>query len=167
MRMTYKQVFYSLRSALEIEVSKNGVFFTIAENNGKNSENQITYNWEKKSVAKISSDELCNLLEGLQAFREDSALYEKLAIKLNGDDKYKNFQFVHKTEKAEIRTGWNVFKDKINYIIYNKNSNTTKSYRLQNINIARVEKFLDYIINISFHYDAIDTAESILNKKKG
>lgn len=155
MKLVYKQVFYSSTSALEVELSKNGIFFSIANCLGKNENNNFTYNWKEKNISKISCSELCHLLEGLQAFRLGKEYYEEKSLELN-NGKYKNYQFPHKSKKGTARIGWQLYDTRIQYIIKNDRSSF---YTVQTIDIAKLERFLEYLINMSFHFNAVDSAE--------
>ncbi|MEK7433670.1 MAG: hypothetical protein AABZ74_11105 [Cyanobacteriota bacterium] len=159
--LVYKQIFYSSYSALEVELTKNGIFFSIANCIGKNENGNFTYDWKQKNISKISISELCHLLEGLRAFRISKTEYEEKALKLN-NGKYKNYQFPHKNKKGDARIGWQLYENKIQYIIKNEKNST---YTVQNMDISKIEHFLEYIINMSFSYDAIQDAQYSLDKE--
>ena len=156
MRLTYKQVFYSSYSALEVELSKNGIFFCIANCIGKNENGNFTYDWKQKNISKMSVSELCHLFEGLKAFREGKEVYEEKALKLN-NGKYKNYQFPHKSKNGDCRVGWNLYENKLQFIIKNR---TNSFYTVQNMDISKLEHFLGYIINMAFNYDTMKNAEN-------
>lgn len=158
--LVYKQIFYSSSSALEVELSKNGIFFSIANCLGKNENGNFTYDWKQKNISKLSVSEVCHLLEGLQAFRLGKAEYEEKALKVN-NGKYKNYQFPHKNKKGDARIGWQLYENRIQYIIKNDKSSF---YTVQMIDIAKLEKFLDYIVTMSFSCDAIQDTQYSIDK---
>jgi len=162
MMLTYKQVFYSGKSAFEVELSKNGIFCTIADCIGKNENGNLTFDWKKKSTAKMSISELAHLSEGLKAFRHSSDFYFQKAQKLTGDSKYKNYQFIHKSNNGTGRIGWNCYDSKLSFVI-NFPSND-KKYLVQEQDIARLDKFMTYIVDKAFEFDAFELAEKVFSK---
>lgn len=162
MQLVYKQTFYSSYSALEVELSKNGIFFCIAPCIGKNENGNFTYDWKKKNISKISISELCHLLEGLKAFRVSKEEYEDKALRLN-NGKYKNYQFPHKSKNGDARIGWNLYENKLQYIIKNR---ANSFFNIQTMDISKLEYFIGYIINTAFSYSAIQNAENIFKNEE-
>jgi hypothetical protein len=171
------QVFYSAKSALEIELSKNGIFFTIAPFKEKK-DGFLCYNWKEKAISKISISELCHLLEGLKYFRDTPETYVFYAQKLFGKN-YQNYQFCHKNKKGQIiMVGWQLFTLKSKDNCNNRNAEIEEDVRLQYVikpqggqqcfftiqkqDIARLQAYLEYIKNQSFYYSDLLQEQEII-----
>ncbi len=159
-KITNKQIFYSSNSAFEVELSKNGIFFSIAPLKEKK-QNINYYNWKEKAISKISLSELCNLLEGLKHFRETEDTYTAFAQFLFGE-KYRNYQFVHKNPKRpELlkMVGWNNSNGSLQFVIRTfkgKENLGTVFFTLQKMDMAKLQMFLEYLVEQAFNYDAFD-----------
>jgi len=159
-KITNKQIFYSSSSAFEVELSKNGIFFSIAPLKEKK-QGVNYYNWKEKAISKISLSELCNLVEGLKHFRETEDTYTAFAQFLFGE-KYKNYQFCHKNPKRpELlkMVGWNNSNGVLQFVIRTfkgKENLGTVFFSLQKMDMAKLQRFLDYLVEQAFNYDAFD-----------
>lgn len=182
-KLTHKVVLYSTLSAIEIELSKNGIFVGIAKSQGKNENGNITFDWKQKRTAKLSSSELAWFLEGLQTFRlQGKAKYEAKAETLT-KGKYKNIQFPHVNKKnIKSTVGLSTYNESIQFIInYPSSSGTPKSqtapdvsknddrmfFGFSMIDMPKVERFMAFILEQSFYYDSIDNAQYSLKGSGG
>lgn len=165
-KLNYKQVFYSTASAMEVELSKNGIFISLAPPKFQKNENgNQEYRWTEKSISKLSLNELCHLSEAIKAYRFGKEMYEEAAMKLmNG--KYKNYQFVHKTEKGTSYCGFSLYGDRLQYVIKRQGDKSKDMFfNIHIMDIVRLEKFFDFLINQAFYFNALETAQSILDSK--
>lgn len=166
-KLSYKQVFYSTASAMEVELSKNGIFVSLAPPKFQKNENgNQEYRWQDKSISKLSLNELCHLSEAIKAFRFGIEMYEDGAKNLTAG-KYKNYQFVHKSKTKGISyCGFNLYGEKLQYIIRRANDKTKDMYfNIHIMDIVRLEKFFDFIINQAFYFNALETAQNIIDNK--
>ena len=155
--MKYKQHFYGSKAALYTELSESGVFFEIAQaTEYKN--NLPVFDWDNKKIAKLAISELCHLSDSLKSYRSDVHLYLSYAQKLNSQkSKYKNVQFIHKTLKGMTRVGWHVAEHKAGMSFIIDNFGSQFYYKLNEIDIARLDRWLDFLINQAFTFFAYDS----------
>lgn len=148
------QVFYSGKSAMLLEITRNGIFLVIAPAKGKNENNNMTFNWQNAKTSKMSISELTWIKKGLEVFFKDGeAEYKKEGIKLSKNEKYANIQFVHVTPKSEKRVGLEAYNNSLSFVIVDKTG--TQKYYIQSIDIYRLIEFLSKLIDTAFMYESL------------
>lgn len=140
--ITISQVFYSGRAALQIELSKNGIFFTLAPALQKNEDGNMTYNWKEKITKKFSISETILIKKALiTLFEEGIEAYQKLGFFISNNSKYCNMQFIHVTAKGESRMGleaYSTFFD-VKKVIDNKIYFDLPSFSLKEGDLIKVK----------------------------
>jgi hypothetical protein len=145
-----QQVFYGSKFALQLSVSRNGIFAEMAPC-VKMFEK---YDWDKKQTIKLSIDEICNIifaLESLNKYGEQG--YLRAAAKICGkDDKgndRKNMQFIHVPSKGTtVRFGLNYYNGVLSFVLNKKGLD--HSFVIAPQIAFRFEKFLNLMVHISF-----------------
>lgn len=161
--INHSQIFYSGRAALEVQLTRNGIFFIIAPSLQKNEAGNMTYNWEKKITTKFSISETILIKKALIAFFEGGTeAYKKIGLFISGNEKYSNMQFQHVTAKSEIRVGLEVYNDKISFGVFKQNGESLK-YPIQNMDYWRLVEFLEYIAKQAFYYESALIEEERIN----
>lgn len=166
MLTTQTQVFYSGRSALSLEISRNGIFAVLAPSLQKNENGHMTFNWKEARITKLSISEITYLKEGIKAYyKEGEEAYKKLATFLFGKEEYKNVQFIHVTAKGQKRVGLDSFGG-LSFIV-SEGKNNVLRYPIQRMDLFRLLEFLDKLIDLGFYYESIIANEermTALNK---
>lgn len=166
MLTTQTQVFYSGRSALSLEISRNGIFAVLAPALQKNDNGHMTFNWKEARITKLSISEITYLKEGIKAYyKEGEDAYKKLATFLFGKEEYKNVQFIHVTAKGQKRVGLDSFGG-LSFIV-SEGKNNVLRYPIQRMDLFRLLEFLDKLIDLGFYYESIIANEermTALNK---
>jgi hypothetical protein len=94
-----KQTFYSNKSALNIEHSKNGLFVEVAPLL-KVEEDIKYYDWENKKIVLLSVDEALVMAESIQIYIHRGAeAFHSFCQTIFRNPKYKNLVFVHDKSK--------------------------------------------------------------------
>lgn len=153
------QKFYSNNSALGLELSKNGVFVILAkikerhttEKNGQYG----TYDWENKLTVKLSVGELCNFSVALKVFQSGGPeAFTKHCQRFFNNERYKTFVIVHDATNGKVYTGFKLYikEGQSPRLIYEtKTEKDTIGHLFSPSDLPRLEKFLDYLINMCFH----------------
>lgn len=161
---TYLDVYYSTYTAMQIELSKNGFFITLAPaNHQKNEKGNITFNWSQKVVSKMSIAEIAHLKKAVKYYSDDVEYFKAGAQRLF--EKYTNYLFIHKSMSSKIQTGLCLYGDSLQYVIRNlDDKKKDKFFNISMIDIARLEEFLDFIIKAYYHQKALIATQKILDR---
>lgn len=150
----YIQKFYTKKTALELELSENGIFVTLAPAKGTNENGNTTFDWDSKLLAKASISEIVAISDFIKIFREGGQdLFTKECQKFFGNQKYRNLLFIHDISKRN--------SDKKGYLKFGLNGGSMLSFLLErsgakithplfSSEIGRCQRFLDFIVQKSF-----------------
>lgn len=142
-----QQLFYSRSAALQIDINRRGVYFSLAPSKGDKSK---AYDWNKKFNTKLGISELCNILQALQVFRQrGEELYIKYCQSFFGEEKYKNMVFTHSVDNRVSMVGLNAYQGKISFFI-NRGKGQEYKFWIPQTDRLRLEKFIDFAINKAF-----------------
>lgn len=163
----YYQSFFSGMCFLSVELSHKGIFFTIV-NKPKGAKK---FDWPGRKTAKFSISELTHLSEGLEIYRnQGEEAYKKRAMLFSisekfpaGNPKFTNIQFIHKTEKGSTRAGFNLYNGDLYFII---NDGANFQYKIQFIDLARLDKYLKFLVNQAFEVYAQKMFDERMEKIK-
>lgn len=163
------KVFYSTASAMQIELSKNGFFVTIAKAKlNKNTNGNTTFDWTggpaTKGVVKLSEAEISWLLEAVKAYMKDDDYFIHSAGRLFGE-KYKNFLFVHRNKNGQqVQTGLSLYNKRLQFVIRNQTNKQDLFFSISMIDTARMVNFFQFILNMNNHTEMFNKAQQMLNK---
>jgi hypothetical protein len=91
----YSKTFYSGKSAFQVEGTSAGIFISLAPPSGKKSKGgKPLYDYSQKIRAKMGTNEVSWIIEGLKAFRHSEGYFRKLS-QLQSREKKDYLSFFH------------------------------------------------------------------------